>query len=95
MDEKTILKKIEWLNKEINFYYWKYYNNSVLQNLYDKDIYNSIIDFYWKPYKKLKKLKQYYIKNRLELNYWVENNSDIIEYQNKARLLINSYFTNI
>lgn len=90
MNEKTILKKIEWLNKEINFYYWKYYNNSVLQNLYDKDIYNSIIDFYWKSYKKLKKLKQYYIKNRLELNDWIKYHNKIIDFQKSFWNYINN-----
>ena len=67
MNKKYLLKLLKELNNNISFYYWKYYNNFVLENLYNKDIYNSIIDFNWKCILNLKQLKKYYIKNKLEL----------------------------
>ena len=76
----NILKLLKELNNNISFYYWKYYNNFVLENLYNKDIYNSIIDFNWKCILNLKQLKKYYIKNKLEFIDWLENNNWIIEY---------------
>ena len=80
MNKKYLLKLLKELNNNISFYYWKYYNNFVLENLYNKDIYNSIIDFNWKCILNLKQLKKYYIKNRLEFIDWIENNNWIIEY---------------
>ena len=76
----NILKLLKELNNNISFYYWKYYNNFVLENLYNKDIYNSIIDFNWKCILNLKQLKKYYIKNKLEFIDWLEYNDWIIEY---------------
>jgi hypothetical protein len=80
MNKKYLLKLLKELNNNISFYYWKYYNNFVLENLYNKDIYNSIIDFNWKCILNLKQLKKYYIKNKLEFIDWLENNDWIIEY---------------
>ena len=80
MNKKYLLKLLKELNNNISFYYWKYYNNFVLENLYNKDIYNSIIDFNWKCILNLKQLKKYYIKNKLEFIDWLENNNWIIEY---------------
>ena len=80
MNKKYLLKLLKELNNNISFYYWKYYNNFVLENLYNKDIYNSIIDFNWKCMLNLKQLKKYYIKNKLEFIDWLENNDWIIEY---------------
>ena len=81
MDKKTILEKIKLLNNEINFYYWKYYNNFILENLYNKDIYNIVYnDFTWKYYLSLKKMKKLFIKSKLELLYWIENNNNIINF---------------
>ena len=80
MNKKYLLKLLKELNNNISFYYWKYYNNFVLENLYNKDIYNSIIDFNWKCILNLKQLKKYYIKNKLEFINWLENNNWIIEY---------------
>ena len=80
MNKKYLLKLLKELNNNISFYYWKYYNNFVLENLYNKDIYNSIIDFDWKCILNLKQLKKYYIKNKLEFINWLENNNWIIEY---------------
>lgn len=80
MNKKYLLKLLKELNNNIGFYYWKYYNNFVLENLYNKDIYNSIIDFNWKCILNLKQLKKYYIKNKLEFIDWLENNDWIIEY---------------
>ena len=80
MNKKYLLKLLKELNNNISFYYWKYYNNFVLENLYNKDIYNSIIDFNWKCILNLKQLKKYYIKNKLEFIDWLENNDYIIEY---------------
>jgi hypothetical protein len=80
MNKKRLLKLLKELNNNISFYYWKYYNNFVLENLYNKDIYNSIIDFNWKCILNLKQLKKYYIKNKLEFIDWLENNDYIIEY---------------
>ena len=80
MNKKYLLKLLKELNNNISFYYWKYYNNFVLENLYNKDIYNSIIDFNWKCISNLKQLKKYYIKNKLEFIDWIENNDYIIEY---------------
>lgn len=80
MNKKYLLKLLKELNNNICFYYWKYYNNFVLENLYNKDIYNSVIDFNWKCILNLKQLKKYYIKNKLEFIDWLENNDWIIEY---------------
>ena len=80
MNKKYLLKLLKELNNNISFYYWKYYNNFVLEDLYNKDIYNSIIDFNWKCILNLKQLKKYYIKNKLEFIDWLENNNWIIEY---------------
>lgn len=80
MNKKYLLKLLKELNNNISFYYWKYYNNFVLENLYNKDIYNNIIDFNWKCILNLKQLKKYYIKNKLEFIDWLENNDFIIEY---------------
>ena len=81
MNKKYLLKLLKELNNNISFYYWKYYNNFVLENLYNKDIYNSIYNSWnWKTYLSLKKLKRYYIKNKLEFIDWLENNNWIIEY---------------
>lgn len=80
MNKKYLLKLLKELNNNISFYYWKYYNNFVLENLYNKDIYNSIINFDWKCILNLKQLKKYYIKNKLEFIDWLENNDWIIEY---------------
>ena len=80
MNKKYLLKLLKELNNNISFYYWKYYNNFVLENLYNKDIYNNIIDFNWKCILNLKQLKKYYIKNKLEFIDWLENNDWIIEY---------------
>jgi len=80
MNKKYLLKLLKELNNNISFYYWKYYNNFVLENLYNKDIYNSIINFNWKCILNLKQLKKYYIKNKLEFIDWIENNNWIIEY---------------
>ena len=80
MNKKYLLKLLKELNNNISFYYWKYYNNFVLENLYNKDIYNSIIDFNWKCILNLKQLKKYYIKNKLEFIDWLENNDWIIEF---------------
>lgn len=81
MNKKYLLKLLKELNNNICFYYWKYYNNFVLENLYNKDIYNSIYNSWnWKTYLSLKKLKRYYIKNKLEFIDWLENNDWIIEF---------------
>ena len=80
MNKKYLLKLLKELNNNISFYYWKYYDNFVLENLYNKDIYNSIIDFNWKCILNLKQLKKYYIKNKLEFIDWLENNDWIIEF---------------
>ena len=80
MNKKYLLKLLKELNNNISFYYWKYYNNFVLENLYNKDIYNSIIDFNWKCILNLKQLKKYYIKNKLEFIDWLENNNNIINF---------------
>ena len=80
MNKKYLLKLLKELNNNISLYYWKYYNNFVLENLYNKDIYNSIIDFNWKCILNLKQLKKYYIKNKLEFINWLKNNNWIIEY---------------
>lgn len=81
MDKKELLEKFKKLDNKINYYYWLYYNNFILQSLYNKDIYNSIYsDFTWKYYLSLKKMKKLFIKSKLELLYWIENNNSIIEY---------------
>lgn len=81
MNKEYLLKLLKELNNNISFYYWKYYNNFVLENLYNKDIYNSIYNSWnWKTYLSLKKLKRYYIKNKLEFIDWLENNDWIIEF---------------
>lgn len=80
MNKKYLLKLLKELNDNISFYYWKYYNNFVLENLYNKDIYNNIIDFNWKCILNLKQLKKYYIKNKLEFIDWLENNEYLIRY---------------
>lgn len=90
MNKTILLKKIKQLSDDIAFNYWKYSNNFILENLYNKDIYYSIIDFYWNSYKNLKQLKKYYIKNKLELIDWVKNNSNILEFQKNASKIINN-----
>lgn len=80
MNKTILLEKIKELSNEIAFNYWKYYNNFILEDLYNKDIYNSVIDFYWNSYKNLKQLKKYYIKNKLELIDWIKNNNNIIDF---------------
>ena len=81
MNKKYLLKLLKELNNNISFYYWKYYNNFILENLYNKDIYNSIYSEYtWKYYLSLKKMKKLFIKSKLELLYWIENNNNIINF---------------
>lgn len=94
MNKKYLLKLLKELNNNISFYYWKYYNNFVLENLYNKDIYNSIIDFNWKCMLNLKQLKKYYIKNKLEFIDWLENNNWIIEYSKSFWKYFNSFYQN-
>lgn len=89
MDKKELLNKIKLLNDDISFYYWKYYNNFVLQSLYDKDIYNSIINFWGDCDLSIKQLKKYYIKNKLELENAINQNDDIIKYQNQFAKIVN------
>lgn len=90
MNKTILLEKIKQLSNEIAFNYWKYYNNFILEDLYNKDIYNSIIDWYWNSYKNLKQLKKYYIKNKLEMIDWIKNNSNILEFQKNASKIINN-----
>lgn len=80
MSKKDLLKMIKKLDDDINFYYWKYYNNFLLSELYNKDIYNSIINWYWNTYLNFKQLKKYYIKNKLELENAIKNNDDILKF---------------
>lgn len=90
MDKKELLNKIKLLNDDISFYYWKYYNNFILQSLYNKDIYNSIYSEYtWKYYLSLKKMKKLFIKSKLELLYWIENNNNIINFSKSFWKYIN------
>ena len=90
MNKKDLLKKFKKLDNEINFYYWKYYNNFIIQDLYNKDIYNSIYsDFTWKYYLSFKKMKKLFIKSKLELLYWIENNNSIVEYSKSFWKYIN------
>lgn len=90
MDKSELLKKIEILSNEIAYNYWKYYNNFVLSDLYNKDIYNNIIDFYWNCKLNIKQLKKYYIKNKLELENAIINNQNIINFSKSFWNYINN-----
>ena len=83
------------LDKDIKYNYWKYYNNSLLEDLYNWYSYSDLFDFYDRLRFKYKKLKKIYIKTKLELDQAIENNDRIIGFQNKMKSYINSYYTNI
>lgn len=83
------------LDKDIKYNYWKYYNNSLIEDLYNWYSYSDLFDFYDRLRFKYKKLKKIYIKTKLELNQAIENNDRIIGFQNKMKSYINSYYTNI
>ena len=83
------------LDKDIKYSYWKYYNNSIIKDLYDRYSYNDLFDFYDRLLFSYKKLKKIYIKTKLELNQAIENNDRIIGFQYKMKSYINWYYTNI
>lgn len=95
MDKKELLNKIKLLNDDISFYYWKYYNNFILQSLYNKDIYNSIINFWGDCDLSIKQLKKYYLKNKIEFDIAISENDKIVHFWKTFANSMNNYFLNV
>ena len=92
---KKLLILMNKLDKDIKYSYWKYYNNSSIEDLYNRYSYNDLFDFYDRLIFSYKKLKKIYIKTKLELDYAIKNNNEILDFQNKMKSYINWYYTNI
>lgn len=90
---RNLLKLLKKLEIDINYNYWLY-NNFVLQDLSYKYLYNDLFNFYWKLLYSDKKLKKIYIKYKLKLIDWIENNKKIKEFSNFMKKEINNYYTN-
>lgn len=90
---KNLLKLLKKLEIDINYNYWLY-NNFILQDLSYEYLYNDLFNFYWKLLYSDKKLKKIYIKYKLKLIDWIENNKKIKEFSNFMKKEINSYYTN-
>jgi hypothetical protein len=91
----NILKLFKKLDYDIQYYYWLYNDNFILQDLSYKFIYNDLFNFNWNLIYSYKKLKKLYIKLKLELDQAIKDNDKIKEFSNKMKKEINWYYTNI
>jgi len=91
----NILKLFKKLDYDIQYYYWLYHDNFILQDLSYKFIYNDLFNFNWDLIYSYKKLKKLYIKLKLELDQAIKDNDKIKEFSNKMKKEINWYYTNI